>query len=77
MPATALGVIAGAVLVKSQAEWASVFTLLASLRTGLRSFLRPNERAAMLPDSFWLFGRRSRRQSQRFNPGWRCILTAA
>ncbi len=52
MPATALGVIAGAVLVKGQAEWASVFTLLASLRTGLRSFLRPNERAAMLPDSF-------------------------
>ncbi|HHW4674846.1 hypothetical protein [Xylella fastidiosa] len=59
MPATALGVIAGAVLVKSQREWVSVFTLLASLRTGLLSVLRPNECAAMLPDSFWLFGRRS------------------
>ncbi len=59
MPVTALGVIAGAVLVKSQAEWVNVFTLLASLRTGLVSFLRPNECAVMLPDSFWLFGRMS------------------
>jgi hypothetical protein len=57
VPVTALGVIAGAVLVKSQAEWVNVFTLLASLRTGLVSFLRLNECAAMLPDSFWLFGR--------------------
>ncbi|EWG14973.1 hypothetical protein KBP48_10965 [Xylella fastidiosa subsp. multiplex] len=59
VPVTALGVIAGAVLVKSQAEWVNVFTLLASLRTGLVSFLRPNECAVMLPDSFWLFGRMS------------------
>ncbi|MGY0343346.1 hypothetical protein [Xylella fastidiosa] len=77
VPATALGVIAGAVLVKSQLEWVSVFTLLASLRTGLLRFLRPKECAVMLPDSFWLFGRRSRCQSRRFNPGWCCILTAA
>lgn len=47
VPATALGVIAGATLIKSQPEWASAFTLLASLLTGLMTFLKPNERAAM------------------------------
>lgn len=47
VPATALGAIAGAALIKSQPEWASAFTLLASLLTGLMTFLKPNERAAM------------------------------
>lgn len=45
--ATVLGAIAGATLIKSQPELASVFTLLASLLTGLMTFLKPNERAAM------------------------------
>lgn len=47
VPATLLGAIAGATLIKSQPEWATVFTLLASLLTGLMTFLKPNERAAM------------------------------
>jgi hypothetical protein len=47
VPATALGAIAGATLIKSQPEWASAFMLLASLLTGLMTFLKPNERAAM------------------------------
>lgn len=47
VPATALGAIAGAALIKSQPELASAFTLLASLLTGLMTFLKPNERAAM------------------------------
>ena len=47
VPATALAAIAGAALVKSQPEWASAFTLVASLLTGLMTFLKPNERAAM------------------------------
>ncbi len=47
VPATALAAIAGAALIKSQPEWASAFTLLASLLTGLMTFLKPNERAAM------------------------------
>ena len=47
VPATALGAIAGAALVKSQPELASAFTLLASLLTGLMTFLKSNERAAM------------------------------
>ena len=47
VPATTLGAIAGAALVKSQPELASAFTLLASLLTGLMTFLKPNERAAM------------------------------
>lgn len=47
IPATALAAIAGAALIKSQPEWASAFTLLASLLTGLMTFLKPNERAAM------------------------------
>jgi len=46
VPATALGAIAGAALVKSQPELASVFALLASLLTGLMTFLKPNERAS-------------------------------
>jgi hypothetical protein len=47
VPATALAAIAGAALVKSQPEWASAFTLVASLLTGLMTFLKPNDRAAM------------------------------
>lgn len=47
IPATALAAIAGAALIKSQPEWASGLTLLASLLTGLMTFLKPNERAAM------------------------------
>ena len=47
VPATVLGAVAGATLIKSQPEWATVFTLLASLLTGLMTFLKPNERAAM------------------------------
>ncbi|GAB1233505.1 hypothetical protein UT4_19730 [Ferrigenium sp. UT4] len=47
VPATALGAIAGATLIKSQPELASAFMLLASLLTGLMTFLKPNERAAM------------------------------
>lgn len=47
IPATALAAIAGAALIKSQPEWASAFTLVASLLMGLMTFLKPNERAAM------------------------------
>jgi hypothetical protein len=47
IPATALAAIAGATLIKSQPELASAFALLASLLTGLMTFLKPNERAAM------------------------------
>lgn len=47
IPATALSAVAGAALIKSQPELASAFTLLASLLTGLMTFLKPNERAAM------------------------------
>lgn len=47
VPATALGAIAGASLIKSSPELATVFTLLASLLTGLMTFLKPNERAAL------------------------------
>lgn len=46
VPATILGAVAGATLIKSQPEWATAFTLLASLLTGLMTFLKPNERAA-------------------------------
>jgi len=47
IPATVLAAIAGTALIKSQPEWASAFTLLASLLTGLMTFLKPNERAAL------------------------------
>ncbi len=47
IPATALAAIAGATLIKSQPELASAFALLASLLTGLMTFLKPNERAAI------------------------------
>jgi hypothetical protein len=47
IPATALAAVAGATLIKSQPELASVCTLVASLLTGLMTFLKPNERAAM------------------------------
>ena len=47
VPATLLGAVAGATLIKSRPEWAMAFTLLASLLTGLMTFLKPNERAAL------------------------------
>ena len=47
VPATVLGAVAGATLIKSQPEWATAFTLLASLLTGLMTFLKPNEHAAL------------------------------
>lgn len=47
VPATILGAVAGATLIESQPEWATAFTLLASLLTGLMTFLKPNEHAAM------------------------------
>lgn len=47
VPATVLGAVAGATLIKSQPEWATAFTLFASLLTGLMTFLKPNERAAL------------------------------
>lgn len=47
-PATVLGAIAGATLIKSQPEWASAFTLLAALLTGLMTFLKPNDFNATL-----------------------------
>jgi hypothetical protein len=47
VPATVLGAVAGATLIKSQPEWATAFTLMASLLTGLMTFLKPNERAAL------------------------------
>lgn len=47
VPATILGAVAGATLIKSQPEWATAFTLMASLLTGLMTFLKPNERAAL------------------------------
>lgn len=47
VPATALGAVAGATLIKNQPEWAAALTLIASLLTGLITFLKPNERAAM------------------------------
>lgn len=47
IPATVLAAVAGATLIKSQPELASICTLLASLLTGLMTFLKPNERAAM------------------------------
>ncbi|MEE1894289.1 SLATT domain-containing protein [Pseudomonas otitidis] len=58
VPATAFGAIAGAALVKSQPEWASAFTLLASLLTGLMTFHKLSETlqfTGQLPDSSWLF----------------------
>lgn len=47
VPATILGAVAGATLIKSQPEWATAFTVLASLLTGLITFLKPNERATL------------------------------
>lgn len=51
IPSTILAAVAGATLIKSQPEWASVCTLAASLLTGLMTFLKPNERAAMHRDA--------------------------
>jgi hypothetical protein len=47
IPATGLGAIAGATLIKSNPELATAFTLFASLLTGLMTFLKPNERASL------------------------------
>ena len=47
VPATVLGAVARAALIKSRPDWAKAFTLLASLLTGLMTFLKPNERAAL------------------------------
>lgn len=47
VPATALAAVAGATLFKSHPDIASVFALAASLLTGLMTFLKPNEHAAM------------------------------
>jgi hypothetical protein len=49
VPATVLGAVAGATLIKSQPEWATAFTLLASLLTGLMTFLKPNEHCTGRP----------------------------
>lgn len=47
IPATILAAAAAATVFKSQPEVASICALLASLLTGLMTFLKPNERAAM------------------------------
>ena len=47
IPATVLTAIAGATLVKPMPELASALVLLASLLTGLMTFLKPNERAGL------------------------------
>lgn len=47
IPSTILAAVAGATLIRSQPEWASICALVASLLTGLMTFLKPNERAAM------------------------------
>lgn len=47
IPATVLGAVAGAALIKRAPEAATALTLLASLLTGLMTFLKPNERAAL------------------------------
>ncbi|WP_206955954.1 SLATT domain-containing protein [Trinickia acidisoli] len=47
VPATILAALAGATLFKSYPELASLSALAASLLTGLMTFLKPNERAAM------------------------------
>lgn len=47
VPATVLAALAGATLFKSHPELASLCALAASLLTGLMTFLKPNERAAM------------------------------
>jgi len=47
VPSTLLSVIAGAALIKSHPDLATGFTLFASLLTGLMTFLKPNERAAL------------------------------
>lgn len=47
VPATVCAAIAGGALFKSHDEVGSAFALLASLLTGLMTFLKPNERATM------------------------------
>ena len=47
IPSTILAAAAGATLIRSQPELASVCALAASLLTGLMTFLKPNERAAL------------------------------
>jgi hypothetical protein len=47
IPSTILAAVAGATLIRSQPELASGCALAASLLTGLMTFLKPNERAAL------------------------------
>lgn len=47
VPATVLAAVAGATLIKNYPDAASVCALVASLLTGLMTFLKPNERATM------------------------------
>jgi hypothetical protein len=47
IPSTILAAVAGATLIRNQPEWGSVCALVASLLTGLMTFLKPNEHAAM------------------------------
>lgn len=47
VPATLLAAVAGAALIKSHPDLASIFAMTASLLTGLMTFLKPNERAAV------------------------------
>lgn len=51
VPSTILAAVAGATLIKSQPDLASFCALAASLLTGLMTFLKPNERAAMHRDA--------------------------
>ncbi len=46
VPATMLGVAAGAAIVKNRPEAAQIFSLTATILTGLLTFLKPGERAA-------------------------------
>ena len=46
IPATMLGAAAGAAIVKDCPEAAQIFTLAATILTGLLTFLKPGERAA-------------------------------
>jgi hypothetical protein len=47
IPATILAALAGATLIKNCPEFGSIAALLASLLTGLMTFIKPNERAVM------------------------------
>ncbi|MDR0827624.1 MAG: SLATT domain-containing protein [Desulfovibrio sp.] len=47
IPSTILAALAGATLIKNYPEWASGCAMLASLLTGLMTFLKPNEQAVI------------------------------